>query len=110
MQARRSSSESRDWAIRPRGDVATRDDPGDFARYLSMGLKMFGVAAAGVTWDGLVQSCEQFTQETGNGIKCVFGAISQVIAVVTLVYQGSVRRGQLATTLNNNGLARPGNQ
>lgn len=105
---RRSSSESRDLAIRPRGDVATRDDPGDVARFLFMGLKIYVVANAAVTWYGLVESCQQFTQETGNGVQCVFGAITQVIAIVTLAYQGSIWRGQLATTLNNNGWHVPG--
>lgn len=105
---RRSRSESRDLAIRPRADVATRDDPGDVARYIFMGLKIYVVANAAVTWYGLVESCQQFTQETGNGVQCVFGAITQVIAIVTLVYQGSIWRGQLATTLNNNGWHVPG--
>ncbi|KAH8766308.1 hypothetical protein F5882DRAFT_522144 [Hyaloscypha sp. PMI_1271] len=105
---RRSSSKSRDLAIRPHGDVATRDDPGDFARYLFMGLKIYAVANAPVTWFGLIASCQQFTQETGNGFQCVFGAISQVIAVATLAYQGAVWRGQLATALTNNGWHVPG--
>lgn len=108
MGERRSRSESRDLAIRPRGDVATRDDPGDVARFLFMGLKIYVVANAAVTWYGLVESCQQFTQETGNGVQCVFGAITQVIAIVTLAYQGSIWRGQLATTLNNNGWHVPG--
>lgn len=95
-------------AIRARGDVAIRDDPGDFARYLFMGLKIYAVAAGPVTWYGLVESCQQFTQEAGNGVQCVFGAITQLIAVVTLVYQGAVWRGQLATTLTNNGWHVPG--
>lgn len=95
-------------AIRPRGDVAIRDDPGDFARYLFMGLKVFSVANAAVNWYSLEGSCSQFTQEVGNGIQCVFGAISQVIAVATLVYQGAVWRGQLATALTNNGWHVPG--
>jgi len=104
----RSSSKSRDLAIRPRGDVATRDDPDDFARYLFMGLKVFTVAAAPVTWLGLVASCQQFTEETANGIQCIFGAITQVIAIVTLSYQGAIWRGQLATALTNNGWHVPG--
>ena len=73
-----------------------------------MGLKIYAVANAPVTWFGLIASCQQFTQETGNGFQCVFGAISQVIAVATLAYQGAVWRGQLATALTNNGWHVPG--
>jgi hypothetical protein len=73
-----------------------------------MGLRIFGVAAAGVTWQSLIQSCEQFYQETTNGIQCVFGAVAQVIAITTIIYQGAVWRGQMATVLNNNGWHVPG--
>jgi hypothetical protein len=88
--------------------VATRDNPDKFGKYLFMGLRIFAVAAAPVTWYGLVGSCQQLTQEAGNGIQCVFGAITQIIAIGTLTYQGSVWRGQLATKLTNNGWHVPG--
>lgn len=103
MENSASSSKSRDLAIRLRGDVATRDDSGDFARYLFMGLQFYTIAAVPVTWFGLWDSCRQFTEETGNGFQCVFGAITQVIGFATLAYRGSILRGQLATTLTNNG-------
>lgn len=102
------SAESSELAARSSGEVAIRDDPGDFARYLFMGLRVYTVVAAPVTWYGLVDSCSQFTEETGNGIQCVFGAITQVIAIVTLVYQGAIWRGQLAQRLTDNGWHVPG--
>lgn len=104
----KKSSKTRDLIIRPRGDVATRDDPGDFARYLFMGLKIYAIGSAAVNWFSLVNSCQQFTDQVGNGIQCVFGAISQVIAIATLTYQAVEWRGQLATHLNNNGWYVPG--
>jgi hypothetical protein len=73
-----------------------------------MGLKIYAVVGGGVAWYGLIQSCAQIKEETGNGVQCVFGAISQVIAVATLAYQGSIWRGQLAERLTNNGWQVPG--
>jgi hypothetical protein len=108
LEPSKTDSKSTDLAARPRGDLAIRVDDSAFARYLFMGLKIFTVANAAVTWYSLADSCSQFTEETGNGVQCIFGAISQVIAITTLAYQGAIWRGQLATTLTNNGWHVPG--
>jgi hypothetical protein len=88
--------------------MATRDDPAAFKKYLFLGLRVSSVAVAAVNWYSLVQSCSQFTEQTGNGVQCVFGAIGQLMAVATLTYQATVWRGQLAERLTNNGWHVPG--
>ncbi|KAI1270432.1 hypothetical protein F5Y18DRAFT_368304 [Xylariaceae sp. FL1019] len=103
-----TKTQDKSLAIRSKGDISIRDDPNQFGKYLFLGLKISAVIGAGVNWYGLVQSCSEFTQETGNGVQCVWGAISQVIAIVTLAYQGATWRGQLAQHLNNNGWHVPG--
>lgn len=108
LEPSKTDSKRTDLTMRPRGDLAIRVDETAFSRNLFMGLKIFTVANAAVNWYSLVGSCSQFTAETGNGVQCVFGAISQVIAITTLVYQGAIWRGRLATALTNNGWYVPG--
>ncbi|KAI1293227.1 hypothetical protein F5Y03DRAFT_388013 [Xylaria venustula] len=95
-------------SLRPRGDMTTRDNEPAFVKYSTLGVKIFSAGAYVVTWYGLVASCQQFTQGTGNAVQCLFGAITTVISLVTLAYQGADLRGQLAQSLTNSGWHIPG--
>ncbi|KAJ8106291.1 hypothetical protein ONZ43_g7116 [Nemania bipapillata] len=96
-------NKNKSLSVRPRGDISIRDDPVAFKRYATLAVSLLSVSVGAVSFYGLVQSCAQFTQQTGNGVQCVFAAIGEVISIVTLVYQGAVWRGQLAQRLTNNG-------
>ncbi|CRG91923.1 hypothetical protein PISL3812_08977 [Talaromyces islandicus] len=100
--------ESRALATRASGDLSIRDDPDKFKKYLFLGLKVWAIAAGPVNWFSLVSSCQQFSHEVGSAIQCLFGAITQVVSIATLTYQGNVLRGQLGERLSANGWHVPG--